>query len=72
MRKFLIALFCLFSLTVTASAAGVVSQLESNTRIDTDGTCEVSLTMQLRIDSPHDENYDHFGDTILVEFELIK
>ena len=51
MRKFLIALFCLFSLTVTASAAGVVSQLESNTRIDTDGTCEVSLTMQLRIDS---------------------
>lgn len=28
--------------------------------------------VQLRIDSPHDENYDHFGDTILVEFELIK
>lgn len=51
MRKFLIVLVCLFSLTVTASAAGTVSQLESNTRIDTDGTCEVTLTMQLRIDS---------------------
>ena len=51
MRKLLILILCLFSLTVTASAAGMVTQLESNTRIDTDGTCEVTVTMQLRIES---------------------
>jgi len=51
MRKLLIILLCLLFLTVTASAAGTVSQLESDTRIDTDGTCEVTVTMQLRIDS---------------------
>ena len=51
MRKLFIILLCLFSLTVTASAAGTVSQLESDTRIHTDGTCEVTLTMQLKIDS---------------------
>ena len=51
MRKFFILLLCLFSLTVTASAAGMVSQLESNTQIAADGTCEVTLTMQLKIDS---------------------
>ena len=51
MRRFLIVLFCLFSLTVTASAASSVSQLETNTRIETDGTCDVTINMQLRIDS---------------------
>lgn len=51
MRKLIILLICLFSLTVTASAAGTVSELESNTRILADGTCEVSIVMLLRVDS---------------------
>lgn len=50
MRKLLILLICLASLIVTASA-GTVSQLESNTVIATDGTCQVTIQMQLRIDS---------------------
>ena len=51
MRRLLFILLCLFALTVTASAAGTVSQLDTDTQIHTDGTCEVTITMQLRVDS---------------------
>ena len=51
MRKLLIVIICLFSLTMTAFAAGTVSQVDSSTQIQADGTCEVPLTMQLRLDS---------------------
>ena len=50
MRKLLIVLFCLFSLTMTAFAAGSVTEMESNTVIETDGTCQVTIQMQIRIE----------------------
>ena len=54
MRRILIAILCLFLLTTAVSAAGSVSNLQSNTTIDSDGTCEVTLTMQLSVDGADD------------------
>ena len=50
MRRILIAILCLMLLTTAVSAAGSVSSLQSNTVISTDGTCKVTLTLQLSVD----------------------
>ena len=54
MRRILITILCVFLLTTAVSAAGSVSNLQNNTTIATDGTCQVSLGMQLNVDSGGD------------------
>ena len=51
MRRILIAILCLLLLTTTVSAAGSVSSLQSNSVIAADGTCQISLVIQLTVDS---------------------
>lgn len=51
MRRIIIAILCIFLLATTVSAAGTVTDLQSNTRVDSDGTCQISLTMQISMDS---------------------
>ncbi len=51
MRRILILLLCLLLLTTTVSAAGTVNNLQTTTQVDTNGTCKVSLTMQLSLDA---------------------
>ena len=51
MRRIFIAVLCLLLLTTAVSAAGTVSSLQNNTTIDDDGTCQISLTLQLTVES---------------------
>jgi hypothetical protein len=57
MRRIFILILCLFLLTTTVSAAGIVNSMQSNTIVDADGTCQVSLTMQLTLDSADKDLY---------------
>lgn len=57
MRRLLLAcLICLFLVT-TVSAAGSVTQLENDTSVSSDGTCEVVITAQIRVDDAPDSLY---------------
>lgn len=54
MRRFFIVVLCVFLLAVTVSAAGTVTDLQSATQVNSDGTCQVSVTFQLQVDSSSD------------------
>lgn len=51
MRRILIGLICCLLLVTGVSAAGTVSQLQTGTIVNSDGTCEVTVTLQLKLDS---------------------
>jgi len=55
MRRIFAAILCIFLLATTVSAAGTVTDLSSSTQVDSDGTCQVSLTMQITVDSADSE-----------------
>jgi len=50
MRRIFIALICCLMLTVTASAASRVSDLQSTTTVASDGTCRVTVTVVLQLE----------------------
>lgn len=50
MRRFLAVILLMFVLATAVSAASGVTDLQSNTTVKTDGTCQVSLTVQLRME----------------------
>lgn len=51
MRRIFALLLCLLLLTTAVSAAGSVSKLDSSTTISANGTCQVTLVVQLLLDS---------------------
>ena len=51
MRRGLIILLCIFSLAMVVSAADTVTDLNNTTQIHSDGTCQVSLNLQLQTGS---------------------
>lgn len=50
MRRFAIAFLCCLFLVTAVSAAGSVTDLQSGTTVASDGTCQVVLTVQLRLE----------------------
>lgn len=54
MRRFLILVLCCFLLTTAVFAAGTVTGLQSNASVAADGTCQISLMLQLTLDSPEE------------------
>jgi len=50
-RRFIIAILCCLLLTTTVSAAGSVDDLQSTTLISDSGSCEVTLTMTVSVDT---------------------
>ena len=57
MRRLLIALILCMLLTTTVFAAGSVQELQSNTAVSSDGTCEVTITAQLLLDGDGNSLY---------------
>lgn len=51
MRRIFIAILCLFLLTTAVSAAGSVTNMQSNTVIASNGTCQINMVLQLSVDS---------------------
>lgn len=51
MRRIFLAILCLLLLTTAVSAAGSVTGMQSNAIIASNGTCQVSLVIQLTLDS---------------------
>lgn len=49
-RRVFIAILCLLLLTTAVSAAGTVTGLQSSAVISSDGTCQISLVLQLTMD----------------------
>ena len=49
MRRFVLFLLCCFLLTTAVFANDTVTHLQSNTTISENGTCRVSLTMELSV-----------------------
>ncbi len=54
MRRIFIALLCCLLLVTAVSAKSAVSQLQINTAVDSDGTCQVTLSLQLQLDAVPD------------------
>jgi len=50
MRRILIALICCLLLTMAASAASYVTDLQSTTTVSSDGTCRVTVTTVLQLE----------------------
>ena len=50
MRRIFLAILCLLLLTTAVSAAGSVTSLQSNATLASDGTCQISMVLQLRMD----------------------
>ena len=50
MRRFFIAILCCLMLVTAVSAANFATDLQSSTTVTADGTCEVTLTLQLKLD----------------------
>ncbi len=50
MRRLFLAILCLALLTTAVSATAAVTGLQSNTTVRGDGTCQVSLTVQITVD----------------------
>ena len=50
MRRVFLAILCLLLLTTVVAAAGTVTDLQSNATLKSDGTCEISMVLQLRMD----------------------
>lgn len=51
MRRIFIAILCLLLLVTTVSAVGSVTEMQTNAIIASNGTCQVSLVIQLTVDS---------------------
>ena len=51
MRRIFVAILCLFLLTTAVSAAGSVTNLQSNAVIASNGTCQINMVLQLSVDS---------------------
>lgn len=51
MRRIFIAILCCFLLATAVSAAGSVTTLQSNATIASDGTCQITMGLQLTVDS---------------------
>lgn len=51
MRRLLILLLCCLVLTTAVSAAGSITSLQSNASIAKDGTCQITMVLQLTVDS---------------------
>ncbi len=49
MRRVFLLLLCCVMLTTAVSAAGTVSSLQSNTTVHSNGTCEVTMNVQLTL-----------------------
>ncbi|MBQ2785151.1 MAG: DUF2207 domain-containing protein [Oscillospiraceae bacterium] len=50
MRRILIAVLCCLMLVTAVSAASSVTDLQSNTTVTENGTCEVTVTLQLKLE----------------------
>lgn len=50
MRRIFLAILCLLLLTTAVSAAGSVTDLQSNATLASDGTCQISMVLQLSMD----------------------
>ncbi len=55
MRRIIAFILCILLLAVTVSAAGSVTELQSTTQVGTNGACQVSLTMQIKLDAADDD-----------------
>lgn len=55
MRRVFLAILCLLLLTTTVSAAGSATGLQSNAIVASDGTCQVSMVIQLTMDGTEDD-----------------
>ena len=51
MRHIFAVILCIFLLAATVSAAGTVKDLQSSTQVGSNGSCQVSLTMQISVSS---------------------
>ena len=51
MRRIFLAILCLLLLITTVSAAGSVTEMQSNAVIASNGTCQISMFIQLTVDS---------------------
>ena len=51
MRRIFLAILCLLLLTTAVSAAGTVTELQSNAVIASNGTCQIHMVLQLSVDS---------------------
>lgn len=50
MRRVFLLILCLLLLTTAVSAAGSVTGLQSNATLASDGTCQISMVLQLTVD----------------------
>ena len=55
MRRIFLGILCLLLLTTAVSAAGSVTEMQSNAALAADGTCQISLFIQLTVDSRDDD-----------------
>ena len=55
MRRIFMVILCLLLLTTTVSAAGSVTGMQSNAIIASNGTCQVSLVIQLTVDGSNSD-----------------
>lgn len=55
MRRIFLAILCLLLLTTAVSAAGTVTDLQSNAVIASNGTCQISLYLQLTVESVEED-----------------
>ena len=51
MRRIFILILCTFLLTTAVSAAGIVTDLDSHAAFSSDGTCQISLSARIEVDS---------------------
>ena len=51
MRRIFLAILCLLLLTTAVSAAGTVTELQSNAVVASNGTCQIHMVLQLSVDS---------------------
>lgn len=51
MRRIFLAILCLLLLTTAVSAAGTVTDLQSNAVIASNGSCQINMVLQLSVDS---------------------
>lgn len=51
MRRIFLAILCLCLLTTAVSAAGSVTSAQSNAILSSDGTCQISMVLQLTVES---------------------
>ena len=58
MRRVFLIILCVLLLTTAVHAADTVTQLQSNTTVASDGTCQVSMVIQLSLDNaPEDPRF---------------